>query len=146
MTQATAFAQILGAMQAALQADPPVSATVYRGVRTRAVPRDLPDAIALRLVQAEIDQGAGAGVRGVWQTAVVVECYARSAADVDGPLDLLMSAAVDRLLADPSLGGPVGALVPQGVTWDFDIDGEQTACALITFLVRHVTAAGHFSI
>lgn len=142
MTQPTAFARVIGAMQATLQADPPISANVYRGSRTRPIPRDQQDALAVRPGQAEVTTGVGMGAPGIWLTAAAVECYVRAGSDVDDRLDVLLGAAVERLQLDPSLGGLVGEIAPQGIAWDFDTDGEQTACATVTFFVRHATAAG----
>lgn len=139
MTQATAFAGVIGAMQASLQAYPPISANVFRS-RSRVIPRQLVDALVVRPGQAEVERGVGAGAPGIWLTAVVLECYARAGSDVDERVDALMGSAVQRLQLDTTLGGRVGDISPQGISWDFDVDGEQTACATVTFFVRHATA------
>lgn len=138
----TKFAQVLGAMQSSLQAAAPVSPNVFRA-RARVVPQQMATAIVVRPAQAERDASVGQGAFAVWLTAVAVDCYARgsAASPVDMAVDELMGAAVQRLMQDPSLGGLVGSIDPQAVTWDFDVDGEQTACATVTFYVRHATAA-----
>lgn len=143
MSQASAFARVIGAMQASLQLDLPVSPNVFR-TRTRVVPKQMATAVVLRPGEAEREQGVGSGTPGIWLTAVAVECYARASAgiDADEAVDALLSATVERLQVDPTLGGLVGDVSPQNVNWDFDTDGEQTACATVTFFVRHATAAG----
>lgn len=142
MTAPTAFASVIGAMQAALQAAPAVSPNVFRA-RARVVPQQMATAIVVRPGQAERDSSVGQGAVAVWLTAVAVDCYARgtTASPVDDAVDALIGNAVDRLQQDPALGGLVGSLDPQAITWDFDVDGEQTACATVTFYVRHATAA-----
>lgn len=146
MTAPTAFAQVLGAMQAALRAADPVSPNVFRA-RARVVPQQMATAIVVRPAQAERDASVGQGAMVLWLTAVAMDCYARGSASapVDTAVDALMGAAVQRLMQDPSLGGLVGSIDPQAVTWDFDVDGEQTACATVTFYVRHATAAASLS-
>jgi hypothetical protein len=145
MTAPTKFAQVLGAMQAALQAAAPVSPNVFRA-RARVVPQQMATAIVVRPAQAERDASVGQGAKALWLTAVAMDCYARGSAanPVDVVVDDLMGAAVQRLMQDPSLGGVVGFIDPQAVSWDFDVDGEQTACATVTFYVRHATAAASF--
>lgn len=145
MTAPTAFARAIGAMQTALQASPAVSPNVFRA-RARVVPQQMVTAIVVRPGQAERDASVGQGAMAVWTTAVAVDCYARgtAATPVDDAVDALMGAAVERLMQDPSLGGLVGSIDPQAVTWDFDVDGEQTACATVTFYLRHATAAASF--
>lgn len=145
MTTPTAFARAIGAMQAALQASPAVSANVFRA-RARVVPQQMATAIVVRPAQAERDASVGQGAMAVWLTAIAVDCYARGSAanPVDDAVDALMGEAVERLMQDPSLGGLVGSIDPQGIAWDFDVDGEQTACATVTFYVRHATAAANF--
>lgn len=141
----TAFAQVLGAMQAALQAAAAVSPNVFRA-RARVVPQQMATAIVVRPAQAERDASVGQGAMALWLTVVAVDCYARgsAASPVDTAVDALMGAAVQRLMQDQSLGGLVGSIDPQAVTWDFDVDGEQTACATVTFYVRHATASASF--
>lgn len=145
MTTPTAFASVIGAMQAALQAAPAVSSNVFRA-RARVVPQQMATAIVVRPAQAERDASVGQGAMALWLTAVALDCYARGTASnpVDVAVDELMGAAVQRLMQDPSLGGLVGSIDPQGVSWDFDVDGEQTACVTVTFYVRHATAAASF--
>ena len=143
MTTPTAFAQVIAAMQSSLQQAPAVSPNVFRA-RSRVLPEQMTTAVVVRPAQAQREAGVGQGAPALWLTGVALECYARgtASAPVDVTLDALLSDAVARLMADPSLGGLVGFIDPQSVDWDFDVDGAQTACATVVFAVRHATAAG----
>ena len=74
-----------------------------------------------------------------WTSAISVECYARSSVSTspDVAVDSLVESVYARLMADPTLGGVVIGLRLQGITWDFDADGEQTTCASLVFAARH---------
>lgn len=139
----TAFARVVGATVAVLQASPAVAPLVDRA-RLRTIPQGVATACVVRILGTQVDQSTGAPAPSIWATQIAVECYARvtPGQPADEAVDALLEAAVARLLADPSLGGVVGSLGLQGITYDFDADGEQTACAVITFLVQHATAYG----
>lgn len=139
----TAFARVVGATVAALEVAPAVAPQVDR-TRLRPIPKGVATACVVRILGAQVDQAMGAPAPSVWATQIAVECYARvtSGQTADEAVDALLEAAVARLLADQSLGGVVGSLGLQAITYDFDADGEQTACAVITFLVQHATAYG----
>lgn len=138
----TAFASIVSAMVTQLQAAPAVSAQVHRA-RLRPMAKEWPDAIVVRPLQTELMPADGQNVVGIWTTSVAVECYARALASVspDVAVDSILQAVITRLLANRSLGGLVGDVIPSAITYDFDVDGETTACATITFSIRHATAA-----
>ena len=129
------------AMVAALQSAPAVCESVERG-RRRAVSQDHDMAIVVRPVQSEVTQDAMAfGTPVLWLTSVAVECYARSGANVaaDLAVDPLIDAAYARLLLDPTLGGTVVLIKPQGIGYDFDADGQQVTCATLVFHIVHRT-------
>lgn len=138
----TAFASVVGAVVAALQAAPAVSAQVDR-VRLRPVAKESPTAVAVRPRGAKADGSVGQGVVGIWATAVTVECYARSNASTspDVAVDALLQDVATRLFQNSSLGGLVGGLDLAAVDYDFDVDGENTACVMLTYQIRHATAA-----
>jgi hypothetical protein len=79
----------------------------------------------------------------VWGTAITVECYARGTtqAPADEALDALFTRVYARLHGDPTLGGAVGGLSAETLSLDYDVDGEQTACAMLSFVVRHASRA-----
>jgi len=138
----TAFASVVGAMVAALQAAPAVSTHVFR-VRLRPVAQEWSSAVSVRPLGAEPDMSVGQGVVGIWATAVAVECYARSGAATspDVAVDALLQSVTTRLAENRSLGGLVGDLTLSAVAYDFDVDGENTACVTLTYQIRHATAA-----
>ena len=142
----TAFASVVGAMVTQLQATPAVSAQVDR-VRLRPVAKQALTAVVVRPQGAERDTSVGQGVVGIWATGVTVECYARASASTSPDLvvDELLQAVATRLQSDPTLGGLVGGIELSAVAYDFDVDGDNTACVTLTYQIRHATAANSLS-
>ena len=91
--------------------------------------------------------GLGFGSLTAWATPIAVECYAKATPGTapDVAVDALASAVYARLLADPTLGGVVRSLTPTGLSYDFDADADQTACATFVFTARHVAGAAVFT-
>lgn len=142
----TAFASVVGAIVAALQQSPAVSARVDR-VRLRPIAKDSATAVVVRPSGAKADNSVGQGVVGVWATSVNVECYARANTTIspDVAVDALLQDVATRLYQNSSLGGLVGGLDLTTVDYDFDVDGENTACVTLTYQIQHATAAGSLS-
>ena len=140
-TGSTAFARAVKAVQLQLEGAA-VSANVFRN-RSRVVPRDMATAVVVRSSQAEGETPAGLGASNQWQLVLAVECYARARAGVDleDALDALLLGVTDAVAADRTLGQVVADIAPVGVHWDFDVDGEKTGCATVTFIVQQFTAA-----
>ncbi|MGB3068445.1 MAG: hypothetical protein WBC18_07855 [Ottowia sp.] len=139
MSSATVFAQVVGAIVNQLEAAPAVSARIHRA-RMRPLPTGAGTGVCVRIGRADLQKGVGQGVPYLAATGIAVECYARGPADsIDALLDALLQSAVSRLLADPTLGGLVGDLNLTGVSYDFDVDGDATGCAIVTFDVLHST-------
>lgn len=129
-----------------LQAAPAIAPQVAR-VRLRPVSASTTTAVVVRPVASEVTEGEMlTGYPFAWNTAIAVECYARASAQAapDQAVDVLLSKVYERLLADPTLGGQVLVLQPQQVTYDFDADGEQTVCAVLTLIARQRTAGNQF--
>lgn len=105
--------------------------------------QDWQTAVVIRPLGVELQDAAGQGVACVWTTSVAVECYARAAPGVtaDVAVDTVLQAVANRLLANRSLGGAVGDLALSAITYDFDADAQDTACATLTYQIRHATAA-----
>lgn len=138
----TVISTAIAAVVATLQASPAVSATVER-VRLRPLKSSVSSAIAVRPVRADVlDPRLLGGGAYAWETQIAVECYARAAAGTspDAAVDALLAAAYARLMADQTLGGAVRSLIPIGVAYDFDVDDQASACAVIQFVARLVTA------
>ncbi|QTW18187.1 hypothetical protein [Comamonas kerstersii] len=137
----TAFARAVKAVEQQLQSAC-VSPHIFRN-RSRVVPKDMPTAVVVRSGQAEGETPAGMGSSSQWQLVLAVECYARArvGVDVEDALDDVLVAVSDALTADRTLGGVVADVAPVGVHWEFDVDGEKTACATVTYIVQQFSAA-----
>lgn len=143
MTAPTLIATATAAAVAALERVPAVCPEVSRG-RRRVIAQELDAAVVVRPVQAEVTEADMAGLPITWQTKLAVECYVRSGAstDPDTAVDSLVADTYARLLEDPTLGGVILALKPEGIGYEFDFDGQQTACATLVFEVKHRPGAG----
>lgn len=137
----TAFSAVTAAIVAALQAAPAVSPQVHRA-RLRPMAADWTTAVVVRPLSADFTAYAVQGAPFNLDTQIAVECYARASAAQSGDVavDAVTQAVYARLMADPALGGLVGALQPSRLDWDLDTDGEATACATFTFTVLHRAA------
>lgn len=137
----TFVASTMTAMVAKLQEAPAVAPVVGR-VRLRPLSATTTTAVVVRPHQAEV-QGdeLATGYPISWRASYVVECYARSLSSTspDAAVDSLVAAVYERLLTDPTLGGVVIQMQPQSIAYDFDVDGEQTTCAVLSFSALHRT-------
>lgn len=138
----TAISTAVAAVVAKLQASPAVSAQVER-VRLRPWKASVDTAIVVRPVRSDVvdPQLLGFGAYA-WDTAIALECYARAVAGTspDAAVDALLGAAYARLMGDQTLGGAVRSIEPINVSYEFDVDDQATACAVIQFVARSVTA------
>lgn len=126
---------VVTAAMAALQG----AAPVVGRVRLRPLSSTTLTAVVVRPVSSEVfDAPELTGYPYAWNTLIAVECYARSTSiqAPDASVDALMADVYSRLMTDLTLGGSVITLVPQGLTYDFDVDGEQTVCVTFTFIAR----------
>lgn len=140
--------QVVGAVVAALQAAPAVSANVAR-VRLRPWSETTTSAVAVRPIDATREEASLYGFGGPesWQVRVAVECYARSTTTApDAAIDSLVQSVYGRLMAEPTLGGVITAgLEPQGITFDFDAEAEKFAAATLVLAARIRTAGTNLS-
>lgn len=126
---------VVTAATAALQG----AAPVVGRVRLRPLSSTTLTAVVVRPVSSEVfDAPDLTGYPYAWNTLIAVECYARSTSiqAPDASVDALLADVYSRLMTDLTLGGSVITLVPQGLTYDFDVDGEQTVCVTFTFIAR----------
>lgn len=139
----TVVGQVVGAVVAALQAAPAVSANVAR-VRLRPWSEATASAVAVRPLDATREEAAMYGFGGPesWRVRVAVECYARTTSTTpDAAIDALVGAVYGRLMADPTLGGQITAgLEPLQLAYDFDAEAEKFAAATLVFSARIRTA------
>lgn len=137
----TAFADLTAAIKSSLEQAPAVCDTILRA-RDRRVPESKQRAINITFVGARPVEGEINGAPIDWQTTVVVECYAKAAADesADVPLDELVGTVFARLAADHTLGGLVDDISAPTIEADFDSLGERTGWAAMKYTVLHRTA------
>lgn len=115
------------------------AAPVVDRVRLRPQAASVNSAVVVRPGEAqapEVDMHPGLPVS--WFQTVEVECYARVAPGTapDLAVDPLLSDVYARLTTDPTLGGAVYGVTPVRVTYDFDADGDKTACATLTLSIN----------
>lgn len=134
----TRFLNLSKAVEAALKQAAPVASLVERN-RSRVLASNVRTAAVVRQGQAQVDQVAGCMPVGTWVTSILVDCYGRASTDqaADEVADGVLKAVQQRLQQDKTLGGLASGIALQGIEWDFDVDGESTACATATFYVRH---------
>ena len=136
----TIFAGIVSAMVSALSAAPAVSAQIFRA-RLRPLAQQHTTAVVVRVQESQAERAAMHGAPVDFTTTIAVECYARSATtSADLAADDLLAAVYAKLAADSTLAGLVGDLYPTAINYDFDADGEQTACVTLFYTVVHRAA------
>lgn len=134
------------AIVALLQASPAVAPVVGR-VRMRPMAQSGTTQVVVRPVDTQVQEASiTSGYPITWDTRLGVECYARAAVGQapDVAVDALVAAVYARLMLDPSLGGAVNVLQPQALSYDFDADGENTACATFVFSARQQSVGNNF--
>ncbi len=131
----TLLAAATGAIVAALAQAPAVAPQVAR-VRLRPLAANTTTAVVVRPQSAEVATRTMGGPLQ-WVCRIAVECYAKTTTQTapDVAVDALIQAAYARLMADATLAGAVKRIEPEGIAYDFDVDGEQTACATLVFNV-----------
>lgn len=143
----TMVSAAVAAVIAALSSGTPVCTQIAR-VRLRPIAQAQPLAVVVRPLQSEASPPAlNPNLPVSWTSAIAVECYARTSAATtpDVAVDSLVEAVYARLMADPTLGGVVVSLQAQSLTWDFDADAEQTACATFVFNALQRSTGATFS-
>lgn len=134
----TAFATIVAAMAAALSAAPAVCPQIHRA-RARPAAAEWSQMVVIRPIDATLEPLGVLGAPFNVDTRIAVECHARApaGASADAGVDELLGAVYARLMADTTLGGLVGDLRPEALTYDFDAEAEPIACATLTFTAVH---------
>lgn len=141
---AGAFPDLVAAVKAVLEADPPVSPLIWVN-RKRTIPDEATSALVVRLVSSDPEEGAVEGAPVEWATDMTIECYA-AGDDEEGVLQALhdLSAqAWSRLLADPTLGGRAMGIELGRMEWDSETTGESLGAQILNFTVLHQTAGGN---
>lgn len=134
--------QAVSAIMAALQSAPPVAPSIGR-VNLRPIAQASGQAVIIRPVNAApASVNDFTGQPTSWACAIAVECYARSTGTTapDQSVDALIETVYARLMTDPTLSGVVINLAPKQINYDFDADGEKTACATLEIhTLQHAT-------
>jgi hypothetical protein len=135
----TAFAQIVTAIINALKATPAVCPLIDRA-RATVVPDSAEKAVSVEWTQTLPETGAIAGAPIDWQTRLTIECLARSVKDSgDVAVDDLLSAVVERLALDTTLGGLVGDLRIVGIEAENTAEAKKTGWVRLTYIADHRT-------
>lgn len=139
---ATVFAQITGAIVAALAASPAVSAQIHRS-RVRPISADWTTAVVVTPQSADLERLAIRGAPINLESQIEVVCFARAVPgqSPDVAVDALLSAVYARLVADPTLGGLALDLAPARISYEFDAEAEQVASVTLALTVQHQAAA-----
>lgn len=138
----TAFAQIVGAVIAALKASPAVCPLVDRA-RSTVVPEQAEKAVSVQWEGAQPDLATIFGAPIDWQSRLTIECFARSVTESgDLAVDPLLEAVTTRLARDPTLGGLVGDLRIAGLEAENTAEGKKTGWVRLTYIADHRTYNG----
>lgn len=141
---ASQLATIVGAMVTALGTPTAVSAQIYRA-RLRPLAAQHADAVVVRVRSSAPSPAAILGAPLDWASQIDVEIYARSSTSTapDLALDALWAAVYARLMANSLLGGLLQTeLQCTQLAYDFDIDGEHTACLVSSWQAEHRSSNG----
>lgn len=134
------------AVQAMLDALAGVAPQVDR-VRLRPLKATTTTAVVVRPEGADVLQASDfSGVPLLWEAQILVDCYAKttSATAADLAVDALAEQVYARLMADPTLGGAVVQLRPSRASYDFDVQGDLTACVTFSFNAQLATVGAVF--
>jgi len=138
----TAFANIVSAVIAALQANPPVCDLIDRA-RATVVPDQALRAVSVQWDGAQPQGGAIAGAPVDWETRISIECLARSVKDSgDLAVDDLLEAVAARLGQDTTLGGLVADLRIIGLEAENTVENKKTGWVRMTYVAEHRTNNG----
>ena len=136
----TAFASLVDAVVAALQAAPAVAAGKVFAHRLRPIAASDAAAVVVRLEQTS----ATAPIihANDWQTVLAVECYGKTVGvtQADAAVDALLPAVWPRLqgLSASALAVAQVAVDPQ-IEWLRDLDATAEVCALVRLTIWHRT-------
>lgn len=136
----TAFATITGALVLLLQADPPVSANIFRA-RDRTLAEQFEDAINIQFDGAKSYRGAINGAPVDWESHFTIECWARtSSTSPDLAVDPMLGEIYRRIAADTTLGGLIGDIGEVSILAEYTEDNKKTGWVRMTFPMEHRTS------
>lgn len=135
----TAFLDLTNAVAAALRQAPAVSADIERG---RGTPAALGKATAIRVGMAR-GQAKVLDLEGTlkWESAIVIEIYARAAAgsDAEQTVDPVLASTWQRLQGIAAMPGVLGITLEPSIVWDVDEADQTIVRAQLALLIVHTT-------
>ena len=134
----TVFSQVAAAIVTSLQAATAVSANIYRA-RVKAAAAEWTNMVVVRVMDSQLERFAIKGGPFNLDTTIAIECYARGGPGIspDVAVDSLLAAVWARLATDTTLGALVSDLLATEINFEYDVDGEPTACATLKYLAIH---------
>lgn len=137
----TQFANITGAVIAALSAAPAVSANVFRA-RDRVLAEQHADALNVQIDGAEGERGAMKGAPVDWLTKVTIEGFARATVgqSPDIAVDPLLGGVYARIAADSTLGNVVADIWCAAFEFEYNEERQKTGWFRMTYLAQHRTS------
>ncbi len=139
----TVFVDLVTWAKAALEADTPVAPLIYRN-RLRILPKDVEQALVVRMDKSAPNLTAIAGAPIDWTSTFAVDCYLRADidADTDQQVAPLMNDVFNRLQSPSAALEALDLYIEPGpIDWDFAATGENLVCATLTFAAQQRTAA-----
>ena len=138
----TAFANIVTAVIASLQAQPAVCELVDRA-RATIVPDQAASAVSVQWDRTVPGMATIAGAPMDWQTQITIEVLARSVKDPgDLAVDPLLASVAARLAQDTTLGGLIADLRIVGLEAENTNEGKKTGWVRLTYIAEHRTYNG----
>lgn len=138
----TAFLNLTDLVVAALRQAPALAPDIARG---RAAPVGQGKTAAIRVGMARSTAKAidiDGSLR--WESGVVVELFARAAADADGEqaIDALLAGTWQRLQGISAPPGTLGITLEPSIGWDIDEADQTLVRAQLGLLIVHTTGTG----
>lgn len=138
----SAHMAVRDAIVTALLAAPALAGGRVVGNRHRPMAAQHVNQILVYLETSEADFGPGKTIGTTdWHTRIRVECLSRATASIsaDDGADALAVDVLNRVMADPSLGGKAIDTTPQALGWSEDESDTPLAAAQLLFSVWHST-------
>lgn len=138
----TAFANIVTAVVAVLQAQPPVCELVDRA-RATVFPDQAMRAVSVQWDKTIPGMATISGAPIDWQTQITIEVLARSVKESgDLAVDPLLADVAARLAQDTTLGGLLADLRIVGLEAENTNEGKKTGWVRLTYIAEHRTYNG----
>lgn len=133
----TVLLRLAEAVEQRLKTPTPVATLIERS-RVRELAAGAGTSVIVRSLPATPAEGSYSfSAPSIWQARVAVELYASAVGQADAALDTLLQAVMERLMAEPRLGGAApSGLAPESVSIEHDQEDRAYASALIVLSAR----------